>query len=51
MRVKEIREEANKAFKELMKDDKGKIILNFLFSCMFVPKDEFEKFITRIKEE
>lgn len=29
----------------------GKIILKFLFSCMFMPKDEFKKFINGIKEE
>ena len=38
-------EEADKKFKELMKDNGGKAILNFLFSCMFMPKNEFEKFI------
>ncbi len=43
-------EEADKTFKELMKDDSGKVILNFLFSCMFMPKNEFEKFINGIKE-
>lgn len=43
-------EEADKTFKELMKDESGKIILNFLFSCMFMPKDEFEKSINSIKE-
>lgn len=43
-------EEADKTFKKLMKDDSGKIILNFLFSCMFMPKNEFEKFINGIKE-
>ena len=43
-------EEADKTFKELMKADGGKIILNFLFNCMFMSKEEFKKFIKDIKE-
>lgn len=43
-------EEADKTFKEMIKDDGGKIILSFLFSCMFMPKDEFEKFINGIED-
>lgn len=43
-------EEADKIFKELMKYDSGKIILAFLFICMAMPKEEFDKFINCIKE-
>ena len=42
-------EEADKTFKELIKDDGGKIILNFLFSCMFMLKEELDKFINGIE--
>lgn len=40
-----------KQLDELIKDNSGKIIFAFLVSCIFMPQDEFDKFIKSIDED
>lgn len=43
MKNVEKQKEIDENFKELMKDDGGKMILAFLIASMFMPKEELER--------
>jgi len=48
MKNAENQKEIDENFKELVKDDSGKMILVFLIASMFMPKEELERNCTSI---
>lgn len=50
MKNVEKQKEIDENFKELMKDDSGKMILAFLIASMFMPKEELERLSERKNE-